>query len=96
MPPIPSAQAGSKVLTLFMRQYCGLCEAANETLIATPFELRRIDIDEPAHKQWLRKYTYDVPVVHLGELPGEIVGKHRFEAGDVERWLKGPPIIKGP
>ena len=60
-------------LTLFTKQYCGLCAEAYQTLLTvqrtTPFQLVTIDIEDPLHKAWKSKYVYDIPVVHINDQP---------------------------
>ncbi|TPX54699.1 hypothetical protein PhCBS80983_g05827 [Powellomyces hirtus] len=86
---MPPSSVTRPIFTLFSRQYCGLCEDVKETLLRvqqrTPFTLKEIDIDDPQQKQWLRKYMYEVPVVHRDDV---LVGKHRVTEQQVEQWLK--------
>ena len=60
-------------LTLFTRKYCGICEHIFDIIKATQKKMPdRIllsvkDVDMPENKHWLKKYSFDVPVVHLGD-----------------------------
>ncbi|KAJ8327092.1 hypothetical protein O5D80_004510 [Batrachochytrium dendrobatidis] len=77
---------------LFAREHCGLCEHMKEAILAVqskvPFDFCEIDIDKRENKNWLRKYMFDVPVVHVN---GQEAFKHRLEDRDVlalERLVK--------
>lgn len=74
-----------KVLTLFSKRYCGLCEEAKEQLLnlqqRIPFELREIDIEKD--NKWIR-YTFDIPVLHIGD---KIVMKHKIDLHELEKIL---------
>ncbi|TPX70693.1 hypothetical protein SpCBS45565_g01580 [Spizellomyces sp. 'palustris'] len=86
----------SPTLTLFTKQYCGLCESAKETILRVqqkvPFVLTEVDIEQPANKEWLRKYMFDVPVLHAGD---KLVGMHRFTEREVEAWVQSDEISQG-
>ena len=75
----------TRLVTLFTKRYCGLCEEAKHVLstiqkeVASTellFTLKEVDIDEPDQTQWLRKYMYDIPVIHVNDEP---VMKHGID-----------------
>ncbi|KAI8995988.1 thioredoxin-like protein [Gaertneriomyces semiglobifer] len=93
--------ASRPLLELFTRQYCGLCEAAHETvlnvqkkvdLLLHPFDLQLTDVDQPQNKQWLKKYMFDVPVLHVN---GELFGMHRLDEDELSARLKELGITNG-
>ncbi|KAI9202082.1 thioredoxin-like protein [Polychytrium aggregatum] len=61
------------VVTLYTRQYCGLCEEALEAIQRVQkkidFDYVLVDIDKRENKEWLRVYMYDVPVLHVNGEP---------------------------
>ncbi|KAL2911828.1 hypothetical protein HK105_208678 [Polyrhizophydium stewartii] len=84
-------------LVLFGRQYCGLCEHAKEVILGVrakvPFEFDEVDIDKAKDRQWLRKYMFDVPVVHVN---GAEVFRHRVEPAELERALRAAQTALPP
>ncbi|KAJ3177848.1 hypothetical protein HDU85_005760 [Gaertneriomyces sp. JEL0708] len=88
--------ASRPLLELFTRQYCGLCEAAHETVLnvqkKNPFDLQLTDVDQPQNKQWLKKYMFDVPVLHVN---GELFGMHRLDEDELSARLKELNTMNG-
>ncbi|KAJ3287184.1 hypothetical protein HK104_008723 [Borealophlyctis nickersoniae] len=83
--------AGKRVLlTLFTKRYCGLCEEAKEAVdrvrTKVAFDVTEVDIEQPQHKQWFRKYMFDVPVIHVNE---EFAMQHRIDERLLEKIVRG-------
>ncbi|KAI8902113.1 glutaredoxin-like domain-containing protein [Globomyces pollinis-pini] len=76
------------MLTLFSKNYCGLCEEALYELqslqskqklnsVNLPkFDIEVIDIEQKENKVWKEKYYLDIPVLHLNEFP---IMKHAID-----------------
>lgn len=66
-------------VTLFGKDECHLCDVVKAVLKRSPrqadFELRHVDISQPANAAWYARYRYDIPVVHLN---GVYFAKHRI------------------
>jgi thiol-disulfide isomerase/thioredoxin len=58
-----------KKIQFFTKKYCGLCEDLIYRLSVLQekyrFEIEQVDVEKKENKQWLRKYYYDIPVMHL-------------------------------
>ena len=71
----------SPKLTLFTKEQCSLCDDVKEILDSVrnthPHTLEAIDITDAAHKEWHRRYKYDIPVLHID---GQYWTKHRLDA----------------
>lgn len=56
-------------LTLFTRPHCGLCDSAKLVLQnlgkRKGFEMKQIDIMDPAQSGWKMIYEFDTPVVRF-------------------------------
>ncbi|KAJ3033581.1 hypothetical protein HK097_004794 [Rhizophlyctis rosea] len=80
--------ASKRILTLFTRKYCGICEDAKDQILAIqqkiPFTFNEVDIDQPQHRQYLRKYNFDIPVIHWND---SLLMMHRIERSDLEKAL---------
>lgn len=77
-----------RVVTLYSRPGCGLCDIAREVLVAeqarTPFEL--IDIDIETSDDLEREYGIRIPVV---DLDGEEVFEIAVDPEELARLLAG-------
>ena len=86
-----SAQATPRLtLTLLGREYCGLCEEAKEQLWKVrneyPFvDIEEIDIDKGSNMRKYIEYTYDVPVVRVGE---QEICRHRVDPLYLSKWIE--------
>lgn len=88
-------------LTLFTKNDCGLCTTAKSRLLEVQkkrtVEYREVDIMSPENKEWMDKYAFDVPVLHVSRVmhtysKPDIVSEekklmHRFEVAEVERLI---------
>ena len=74
-------------LTLYTHDDCSLCDDALEAIshLNARFYLETVDILHPDHKEWRRKYRYDIPVFHF---QGEFLMKHRADVKLLETKLK--------
>lgn len=60
-------------LVLYTKKYCGLCEEAKAQILTlqktVPFSFEQVDIEAAGNTEWLRKYMYDIPVIHINGVP---------------------------
>lgn len=77
-----------KLVQLFTKRYCGLCEEAfyqlSKIQLSHPFTLEVVDLEKPENERW-NVYVYDVPVVHLND---KLVMKHRIDKEAFVKLLK--------
>mmetsp|Transcript_38470 Transcript_38470/g.114798 ORF Transcript_38470/g.114798 Transcript_38470/m.114798 type:complete len:160 (+) Transcript_38470:1-480(+) len=63
------AQADVPAVRLFTKEGCTLCDKVRDVLRGVtdraPHSLEAVDITDEDHAQWLAKYKYDIPVLHL-------------------------------
>jgi glutaredoxin len=81
-----AAVTARRVLTVYSKPACSLCDDALEAIASTLASLpapaaaavtvATVDISEPAHAPWQQRYQYDIPVVHLDGVP---IMKHRVD-----------------
>ncbi|EKX31288.1 hypothetical protein GUITHDRAFT_91230 [Guillardia theta CCMP2712] len=59
-------------VTLFTKADCTLCDKVKVVLKdckeSHPHSLSQIDITDPEHEDWWKRYKYDIPVLHLNGL----------------------------
>lgn len=76
---IYSGPPDKPVVRLFTKDGCTLCDQAkavlSEAVSERPHTLESVDITDPEHTEWLDKYKYDIPVLHLN---GMYWAKHRI------------------
>ncbi|KAL6048514.1 Glutaredoxin, variant 2 [Balamuthia mandrillaris] len=85
-----------RAIRLFTKSDCGLCEDAKHVLLRVrskvgpfaPFELEEVDIRKKENEEWMLKYCFDIPVVHLN---GKEVFRHRVDEAKLEQLLRSPP-----
>ncbi|KAL6079134.1 Glutaredoxin family protein [Balamuthia mandrillaris] len=81
-----------RAIRLFTKSDCGLCEEAKHVLLRVrskvPFELEEVDIRRKENEEWMLKYCFDIPVVHLN---GKEVFRHRVDEAKLEQLLRSPP-----
>jgi glutaredoxin len=77
-----------KIVTLFTRDDCELCDVAHEALVRVrervSFELRVVDLDREASPDKRAAYDWEVPVV---ELEGRKIMKYRVDEARLARLL---------
>ncbi|KAL6048513.1 Glutaredoxin [Balamuthia mandrillaris] len=65
-----------RAIRLFTKSDCGLCEDAKHVLLRVrskaPFELEEVDIRKKENEEWMLKYCFDIPVVHLNGTPHHV------------------------
>ena len=68
---------------LFTGADCTLCDVLKRTLArsAQPHTLEAVDIGERAHREWFRRYKWDIPVLHID---GKYFAKHRVERVELD------------
>ena len=49
------------------------------------FELETVAIDAPGNEEWLRRYQYDIPVLHID---GKYLMKHKVQEDILRQSLK--------
>lgn len=81
-----------KVLTLFGKEGCGLCDKAKEVMLnirdspeaPKGMEFQYVDISDVMNTQWWDKYCFDVPVLHIdGGVEGRVKMMHRLDGKKV-------------
>jgi glutaredoxin len=81
------AVVGPRVITLYTREGCHLCEEAREQILPLIGEfgatLREVDIDDDPELH--DKYTNDVPVIFVGS---QMVVQHRLDTDRLRRMLE--------
>ena len=81
------AVAGSRDITLYMREGCHLCEEAKAGILPLVSEfgatLHEVDIDDDTVLHG--HYTDDVPVIFLGS---QMLAQHRLDAAELRRRLR--------
>ncbi|KAE8325480.1 hypothetical protein BDV39DRAFT_178515 [Aspergillus sergii] len=97
----PTAASLSQAVrvTLFTRVGCGLCDTAKHAVTQLhkrrPFEYSELDIMVPTNKPWKDVYEFDVPVLHVQSVKGQLENGeadlsdpkklfHRFTEQEVE------------
>ncbi|KAJ1624071.1 hypothetical protein T492DRAFT_1050037 [Pavlovales sp. CCMP2436] len=77
-----SPVAGSRLM-LFTKEGCTLCDKAVDVLEAQreawPHSLDAVDIEAPGNEEFLLRYCYDIPVLHVD---GRYWAKHRITASE--------------
>lgn len=78
-----------KVLTLFGKEGCGLCDRAKQVMMdiidseefpQKNVEFKYVDISDVMNTHWWDKYCFDVPVLHIDDTKGERVKMmHRLD-----------------
>jgi hypothetical protein len=75
-----------RLVQLFSKQYCGLCEEVHYQLEKLQpklkFDLQIVDVELKENKQFLKMYFNDIPVIHLDQKP---IMKHGI---DIEEFTK--------
>mmetsp|Transcript_9063 Transcript_9063/g.21113 ORF Transcript_9063/g.21113 Transcript_9063/m.21113 type:complete len:151 (-) Transcript_9063:537-989(-) len=68
---IYSAPAELPTVRLFTKAGCTLCDVAKDVLkqaaLEHPHTLEAVDITDPEHEYYWRRYKYDIPVLHIGK-----------------------------
>ncbi len=76
-------------ITLFTKDECRLCDAAwfviNKLRERMAFDVERVDITDPANREWFARYCNDIPVVHLN---GREVFRHRVSEKRLRQLLE--------
>lgn len=80
--PLRRASSSTPEITFFTRKNCGLCQEAAEVLKSLNLSYHTVDIDSDS--KW-EKYTFDVPVLHIGN---ELAMMHRFDREEILRLLR--------
>ncbi|EOD25917.1 hypothetical protein EMIHUDRAFT_237316 [Emiliania huxleyi CCMP1516] len=88
------ASADVPAVRLFTKEGCTLCDKVRDVLRGVtdraPHSLEAVDITDEDHAQWLAKYKYDIPVLHLD---GAYWTKHRLTEEEACRrflmWRRG-------
>lgn len=74
------------ILTLYTKDPCPLCDELVEEL--KPFldqvQLEKVDITRRENVEYLRKYRYDIPVLHFN---GELLCMHRLDVPRLQQQL---------
>ena len=70
-------------LRLFTGANCALCDELRQTLAraSQPHTLEAVDIGEKAHREWFRRYKWDIPVLHID---GKYFAKHRCTRAELD------------
>ena len=80
------AACGSRVITLYTRPGCRLCEEAKTAIVPLLYQygatLRQVNIDEDAALE--ERYGQDIPVIFVGTRK---VAKHRVDIEQFQRQL---------
>uniref|UniRef100_A0A7S0LDF2 Glutaredoxin-like protein n=1 Tax=Coccolithus braarudii TaxID=221442 RepID=A0A7S0LDF2_9EUKA len=83
-----AAPAEHPTVRLFTKAGCTLCDVAKDVLQQAaqqhPHTLESVDITDPEHEAFLRRYKYDIPVLHIGETYWT---KHRLSLEEAEQAL---------
>ena len=66
-------------LRLFTGADCSLCDELKAVLARSthPHTLESVDIGEKVHREWFRRYKWDIPVLHID---GKYFAKHRIQS----------------
>ena len=82
-----AAASRAPVLRLFTGAQCSLCDDVKRVVALTsqPHTLETVDIGEKAHREFFRRYKWDIPVLHID---GQYFAKHRVELGELEEALR--------
>ncbi len=78
---------------LFTGPHCSLCDDLKRVIARStqPHVLEVTDISEKTHRDWFRRYKWDIPVLHID---GRYFAKHRVEMAELDSALleaaKGP------
>ena len=82
-----AAASRPPVLRLFTGNQCSLCDDVKRVVAqaSQPHSLETVDIGEKAHREFFRRYKWDIPVLHID---GEYFAKHRVELGELEEALR--------
>ena len=103
----PSSQAVTSptwpVVTLFTKEGCSLCDDVIAVLATArqaghDHTLEALDITDVGHERWYSLYQYDIPVLHVGRVPGNSVywAKHRLTAEEAAAGLvEAAAAVKG-
>jgi thiol-disulfide isomerase/thioredoxin len=77
------------LVSLIGKRYCGLCDEAEHQILKVkeqiPFEFEKIDIEKRENKEFLLKYVYEIPVVHLN---GKEVMRNAVDSEFLKKVLK--------
>ena len=81
------AAASRPALRLFTGAQCSLCDDVKRVVAqaSQPHSLETVDIGEKAHREFFRRYKWDIPVLHID---GEYFAKHRVELGELDEALR--------
>jgi glutaredoxin len=88
-----------KVLTLFGKEGCGLCDKAKEVMLEIrdsnvapkDMEFQYVDISDVMNTQWWDKYCFDVPVLHIDDVGGDkgrVKMMHRLDSVKIMEEVK--------
>jgi glutaredoxin len=79
----------AKVVTLYARRACSLCDKMHAVVervrVEEPFELRVVDLDTEAPEAKRAAYDWEVPVI---EIDGRKVAKYRIDEARLLRLLR--------
>ena len=65
---------------LFSKKYCGICQDVQYKIQklqqSLKFDFETVDIELPSNKEFLKRYIYDIPVIHLN---GQEIMRHGID-----------------
>jgi thiol-disulfide isomerase/thioredoxin len=83
-----SQDADAPVVKLFTKEGCTLCDKVKEVLKGIqeeyPHSLEQVDITDAGHEEWISKYKYDIPVLHVNN---QYWIKHRIDEEEAKNGL---------